>query len=111
MCQYVSEALPSAQPSPPFVLSLSSKRTSETLQVTITAPDETTLLNLFADVANDAALKVLAGTPEGKRLRAMAQTTPDYESDSDVEGMKIGDEGDELESLCGSPKTKGQGMK
>jgi hypothetical protein len=38
--------------------------------MTNTAPNETTLLNLSADVANDAALKALAGTPEGKRLRA-----------------------------------------
>ena len=38
--------------------------------MTNTAPDLTTLVNLTADVANDAALKALATSPAGKRLRA-----------------------------------------
>mgnify|MGYP006149013165 CR=1 FL=1 len=52
----------------------------------------------------------LISAPDGALISAPnGATTPDYESE--VEGMKIGDEGDELESLCGSPNTKGLGMK
>ena len=41
-----------------------------TTPMTNTAPDTTTLVNLTADVSNDAALKALAKSPAGKRLRA-----------------------------------------